>query len=184
MVGACAALVLASGPDVPVYAAPVTSFTATTTLAQHVLPQPAAVGEWSVVAGGTRAALHVEAMNPSPAVTRIEAGWVSPFVRSRGRCLGRYDFYYYSHRLVLPPPHVTDVVRYREQGGRWSRWLTEFDEDYRDTEPDMAIGSGQRDDCVVVLPRVPRRAVQLEIRRVAEYPGTHRIREDLVVSVP
>jgi hypothetical protein len=180
--GAVAALVLVAPGGAHAEAVP--TFRATTTIGTTVLPVRVADGAWTVDARSTRASLHIEMANPAPAVTTVEAGWVSPFVRSRGRCFGQYDFYYVNHRIVLPTPHVTDRVRYREQGGRWSRWRAEYDQDYQDTDPDMTVGAGQTDDCVFILPRVPRRPVQLEIRHTGVYGGTHRITEDLVVKVP
>ena len=161
-----------------------TTFSATTVVGDTVLPNSLARGAWAVDPRGVRASFHMDLDTVSPAVTTVSAGWVSAFVRSRGRCLGDYDFEYHNHRVVLPTPHVTHRVRYREQGGRWSAWRVEYDDDYVDTEPDMAVRAGMTDDCLVILPRVPRRPVQLEIRLVGEYGGTHRIREDLVVRVP
>jgi hypothetical protein len=179
----CSLAACALCASAPAHAGVTTSFRATTAVGATVLPRSAATGEWTL---GTRTAtLHVDiAVQPAPARTHVEATWVSPYARSRGRCFGRYDFYYLNHRLVLPTPHVADRVRYREQGGRWSRWYTEYDEDYKDTDPDMAVGSGMTDDCMFIFARVPRRPVQLEILHAGDYAGTHRITEDLTVRVP
>jgi hypothetical protein len=182
----CAAsAVLATSALTPASAATPTSFAATTRIGATPLPQSLATGEWTLDAPGTTAKLHVAMpMHPSPADTHVTAGWASPFVRTRGRCFGQYDFSYKNWRLALPTPHFADRIRYRVQGGPWSRWTTEWEADYDDVSPDLAVGRRMTDDCVFVFDRAPRRPVQLEIRHVGDYGGTHQIQEDLVVRVP
>jgi len=167
----------------PSEAATTTTFRATTTVGTTVLPQPTAVGSWTD--GGKTATLTVTVANTAAALTRVEAGWVSPYVRARGRCLGRYSFIYRNHTIATPTPHAIDRVRFREKGGRWSGWYTEFNEDYRTApSPQMGVESGMTDDCIYLFRNVPRRELQLEIRHAAVYNGTQRIEETLTVSVP
>jgi hypothetical protein len=182
---ACSAAVLALVPFTSAHAVANPGFAATTRVGGTVLPVPFATGSWTVTAGGTSVALHVAMpFHPAPADTSVAASWTSPFARARGRCFGQYDFGYKNWRVTLPTPHFADRVRYREQGGRWSRWFTEWEADYEDVDPDLAVGRRLTDDCVFLLPRVPRRPVQLEIQHAGHYVGTHQIEEDLKVRVP
>lgn len=159
------------------------TYRATTTVGTTLLPQPTAVGAWTD--DGKTATLDVTVVNTAPALTRVEAAWVSPYVRSRGRCLGGYSFLYRHHSLAGPHPHVTDRVRFREKGGRWSGWVTQFDHDYiAASSPQLGVESGLTDDCVFLFRTTPRRELQLEIRHVVVYGGTHRLDETLTVSVP
>ena len=168
---------------VPSEAATPTTYRATTTVGSAVLPQPTAVGGWTD--GGKTATLHVTVANTAGALTRVEATWVSPYVRARGRCLGKYSFLYRNHTIAVPTPHASDRVRYREKGGRWSGWYTEFDEDYLTApSPQMGVESGLTDDCIYLFRKVPKRELQLEIRHAVVYSGTQRVEDTLTVSVP
>lgn len=167
----------------PSEAATATTYRATTTVGSTVLPQPTAVGGWTD--GGKTATLTVTVANTAAALTRVEAGWVSPYVRARGRCLGRYESVYRNHTIAAPTPHGTDRVRFREKGGRWSGWYTELDEDYPTaSSPQMGVESKMTDDCIYLFRTVPRRELQIEIRHAVVYNGTQRVDETLTVSVP
>ena len=167
----------------PAHAASTARFTATTWLNATALPQASATGDWTV--DGTTAALHVNAVNAAPARTRVEASWTSPYARARGYCFGDFAFGYVNNGNTAPTPHATTRLRYRQQGGRWSRWFTEYDADYYyDPDPQYSMGGRHTDDCVFLFRSRPRRALQLEVRHVVEYVGTTRVTEDLRVSVP
>lgn len=175
---------LVFGAAVAAHADSATTFYATTYVGSNALPEPVATGRWSLGTNGTKAALSVTVVNPSPATTHLEATWRSPFVTLRKRCFGDYVFDYRNHRLLQPTPHVVDLVRYRMQGARWGPWVTELAEDYQDSSPDLAVGERVSDDCVFPLRVVPSHPLQFEIRHVVDYSGTHRVDETLTVTVP
>lgn len=159
------------------------TYRATTRVDGTALPQPTATGGWTAP-GKNTAVLDVTVANAAPAQTSIEASWTSPLARSRGRCFGQLATAYRHDAQTPPGGHVTNTVRYRVDGGRWSRWFVVGEEDFEIPPLGMGVEHGLEDDCVLLFDRAPRRPLQLELRHVIRFDGTLRGRDELTVSVP
>lgn len=175
-------VLLAVGAPQATASPPSATYSATTRLNGTALPQSTASGTWQI--GARTATLNVEVVHVAPTTTRAVARWVTPLTRARGRCFGQFAHRYAHNAKTAPTPHVRVVVRYRPEGGAWSRPQTMVDADFGVTDIGYGIGVGLTDDCVFLFDGTPRRPLQIEVTALTDYAGTFRGEESLTLTVP